>query len=438
VIGFGLSQAIRLISNMIMTRLLAPEMFGIIAIAYMLMAGLTLMSDVGIRPSIIRSKHADDPLFLNTAWLTQIGKGVVVAIAGLVISRGLHLANLGGLVPASSTYADPVLPLVVAIIASVEALAGFESTKVATANRSLSLGRVALMELSSQIIGMICMILWALWNPSIWALVCGGVTGRLSRTVISHLAIPGLRNGFTWSKVYFWEILSFGKWVILSSTLTFAADSGDRLMLASVLDPKQLGIYAIAYLIINGIQQVLSRIVSNVAFAALSETIRLRPEKLADIYYKFRLPIDAFGLFVSGFLFVAGGEVVRLLFDTRYAEAGEMVQILSVSLIATRYFATEFCLLALGRSALVSAATVTRVVALFLGIPIAFSLFGVKGAIWAIALSPFASLPVTFYFQNTYKFLRLTSELRFLVLYAVGMGAGWTARLLEMGSWFHK
>ena len=43
--GYGVAEALRLVSNLVLTRILAPEMFGIMAIANLIMIGLALFSD---------------------------------------------------------------------------------------------------------------------------------------------------------------------------------------------------------------------------------------------------------------------------------------------------------------------------------------------------------------------------------------------------------
>ena len=52
-----LSQVIRFGSNLLMTRLLVPEMFGVMAIAMMLVVVVNLLSDLGIRQSIVQSQR---------------------------------------------------------------------------------------------------------------------------------------------------------------------------------------------------------------------------------------------------------------------------------------------------------------------------------------------------------------------------------------------
>lgn len=66
--GFGLQYSLRLMSTLVLTRLLTPDAFGLISLATIILTGLALISDIGTTPSIIRSKHGNDPVFLQTAW----------------------------------------------------------------------------------------------------------------------------------------------------------------------------------------------------------------------------------------------------------------------------------------------------------------------------------------------------------------------------------
>jgi O-antigen/teichoic acid export membrane protein len=79
--GYGLSQTIRLGSNLVMTRLLAPEMFGVIAIAMMVTVILSMLSDIGLRQNIVQSRRGDDPAFLDTAWVVQVVRGGCCTLA---------------------------------------------------------------------------------------------------------------------------------------------------------------------------------------------------------------------------------------------------------------------------------------------------------------------------------------------------------------------
>lgn len=157
VIGYGLSQVIRFGSNLLMTRLLVPELFGVMAIAYMIMYGLALFSDVGLRQSIVQSKRGNSATFLNTAWTIQILRGILIWVLALVTSLFIAYVTQLGAAPQNSVYANQSLPYVIAILSVSALISGFESTKLHEASRGLLLNRITQIEIASQLIGLICM-----------------------------------------------------------------------------------------------------------------------------------------------------------------------------------------------------------------------------------------------------------------------------------------
>jgi len=91
ILGFGFSQVIRLFSNILLTRLLIPEFFGIMALSQVVFQGLGLFSDLGIGQGIIRSNRADEPQFLNTAWTLQVIRGFVLFLLVLIVAYPVSL-----------------------------------------------------------------------------------------------------------------------------------------------------------------------------------------------------------------------------------------------------------------------------------------------------------------------------------------------------------
>ena len=53
VANYGLSQALRFGSNLILTRLLFPDLFGLISLVNVILLGLCLFSDIGIGKSTL-------------------------------------------------------------------------------------------------------------------------------------------------------------------------------------------------------------------------------------------------------------------------------------------------------------------------------------------------------------------------------------------------
>ena len=418
--GDLVAQALRLGSNLIMTRLLVPEMFGVMALANVLLIGLSLFSDIGLSQNIVQSRRGNDPVFLNTAWTIQIIRGALIGLLAIMLALVLYFMNVSGWLPEDSVYAEPILPYIMAVLSLNAVIGGFTSTKLATANRSLSMGRVTRIELLSQVAGLVFMITWALIDRSIWALVMGSLVAALFKMLLSHFLLPGEKNRLYLEIQAFWEIFHFGKWIFLTSILGFLAMNGDRLLLGTLTDSATLGIYAIAYFMVHAIERILAKVIGKVSFPALSEIVRERREALKTVYYKFRLPVDIATLFFTGLLFASGHLLIQLLYDERYLAAGHMLEILSLSLFAVRFSVDSQCYMALGKPRLLIPLVLVRILALFGLMPLAFHTWGLSGAVWVAGVSSFFSIPITFYFRIQYNLFDLKRELVVLPLLVVG------------------
>lgn len=413
-----------------MTRILVPEMFGVMAVANILIMGLQLCSYFGVQHNIIQSHRGDDPLFLNTAWTFQILRGAVIFLLAICLAAGLALANSFGLVGISSAYHAPALPSVLAALSFTALISGFESTNLASAHRVMRLGRITILDLGSQVAGLIVMITWALIDKSIWALVAGTILSSCVRTLLSHWYIEGQTNRLMWDRAIFLELFAFGKWILFTTILGYFVGSGDRLVLAGLVKADVLGVYSIALFMTSALQEVLSKLATNAALPALSKVVRERREDLSAVYYKIRFPIDLAILFICGFLFYAGHLITDVLYDNRYATAGHMLEILAISLFGVRYVLSENVFIALGKPRLLIPAQIFQLLITFSVITPAYYAYGLDGAIWVIALTPLLALPVRVYFMAKYGFLDFKRELYVMPALPAGLVVGALVNML--------
>lgn len=420
--GHGLGQFIRLASNLVMTRLLVPEMFGVMLIATTVTMVLSMLSDLGVRQNIVQSRRGDDPAFLDTAWLFQIIRGFALWLIVLMLSVALYFANAQGMVPATSVYASPSLPFVIAVNSISAIITGFQSTKLSTAHRRLDQKRAIQIALVSQGAGMIVMIVLGAVSRSIWALVAGGLTSVLVTAVLSHTWMGGYTNRLRWESQAVRELFGFGKWVFASSGLYVLAVNGDRLLLGLFVDAHVLGQYAIASLLVGAAAGMLNRLFLAVSLPALSEIARNAPSRLREVYNRLCLPSDVLLLFLTGLLFAAGQWVIDVLYDPRYAEAGAMLQVLALSLFAVRYEIARQVYLALGLPQYGTVLSLVRFIALYSLVPSLYYWGGAQAAIWGVALHGLAAVPFVYGFNAK---LGLNDFRRELVVIVVALPAGY-------------
>lgn len=425
--GHVASQALRLFSNLIMTRLLVPEMFGVMALAHALMVGLHLFTDVGLRQSVVHSHRGDEQPFLDTVWSVKIVRGSLVCLTALGLAGGFYLLGQNQWLPADSVYAEPVLPAIIAILSFNELISGFEPTKMIVANRRLVMGRLTLIDVGCQVAGILFMWGWAVIDRSIWVLVVGSLVTSSLRVIVANLALPGPANRWHWDRSAVDEIVRFGKWIVLSSILGFLAASGDRLMLGGLADARLLGLYSIACFMVGALRDAVHKFAGDVAFPALSEIARHHPQDLRATYYRLRRPIDIASLTMTGALLVAGHLIVDVLYDRRYAGAGHMLEILAVSLFEARYALALQCFLALGHSRLLAPASALQVFALYVLLPAAMLWRGPDAGLWVLGFSSFLALPLIFRFKRRLGLLDPAREALALIWLLPGMLLGWLA-----------
>ena len=422
--SYILNLGIRFGSNILITRLLAPEMFGVITIATTISIGLVMLSDLGLKQNIVHSPRGTEPEFLNTAWTIQIIRGTFLWFVAIGVSGIVVLANRTGQLAGDSAYGADGLPFVIVVSSAAVFISGFESTRLFEASRGLSLGRVTAIEILSQIAGLICMIGWVIFDRSVWVLVIGGLGSSFTRVILSHTILPGAANQLKLDRSAALELIHYGKWIFLSSVLGFLVSSGDRLLLAGLVNSTALGLYAIASLIPISIDVILNKVMADVSFPAFSEVVRERRHDLKKAYYRFFGIIAPISYFLSGFLLTSGKSIIHILYDARYQQAGWMLELQSIVLLTIPSRLAVQCYLALGLPKLTSHVIFGRLVVLFIATPIAFSFFDLEGALSAIVLSQFISTPIIYLYNVKHGLFDLRKECQFLLVVLAGLVAG--------------
>ena len=432
--SYVVNLAIRFGSNILIARLLAPEMFGVMTIAITVSIGLAMFSDLGLKQNIIHSTRGHEARFLNTAWTIQILRGILLWFIAICVAAFIVLANWFGQLSPNSVYAAASLPKVIVASSLSAVIAGFESTKLFEASRGLLLGRVTVIEILAQIASVLCMIGWAIFDRSIWVLVSGGLASSFARMVLSHTIVPGVANRLQWDKKAAHELVHYGKWIFLSSILGFLVSSGDRLLLAGLVSATVLGLYSIAALIPVSIDVILNKVMADVSFPAFSEIVRQRRHDLKQTYYRFFGIIAPASYFLSGFLLTSGKSIVHILYDARYLQAGWMLEIQSVVLMTVPSRLAVQCYLALGLPKLTSHIILGRLVVLYAATPVGSYFFGLEGAISAIVFSQFISTPIIYFYNLKHQLFDLRKEMQMLIFIFAGLFAGklfeWAAQLV--------
>ncbi|MCW1956763.1 MAG: oligosaccharide flippase family protein, partial [Roseobacter sp.] len=193
----------------------------------------------------------------------------------------------------------------------------------------------------SQLIGVISAIVLAYLLHSVWALILSGIISALAELLIFELALPGQRNRFRWERAASNELISFGKWIFLSTVAGFVITQAGKLMLGKYLPLDQFGVYNIGYFLAS-FPLLLGMVLVN---RMLIPIYREWPPKdnAANFAYlrKMRLMVSLALLSLVAVFGLGGVWIVDLLYDPRYAAAGAITVLVALmqipALIALTY-----------------------------------------------------------------------------------------------------
>lgn len=393
VLGFGSSQAIRLVSNLILTRLLFPEVFGLMALIQVILQGLKMMSDIGISTSVIRDERGDEADFLNTAWTLQIIRGLLIWLISLLVAY-----------PIATAYDSQDLILLIPLIGFTTVFQGLTSPAILVLKRCIKLDRLMAWEITSQLITTVMTITAVWYFRSIWALAIVSVLGAFVTCILSYRLPYKHKLRLTMDSKSVSGILGFGKWIFISSFVTLLINKGDILILGLFLSKADLGVFAIAAIWSRLIYELLQKINQQVMTPLYAISFRQDRSSVKAKMAQVRIRLLALSLPIILGLVFGGGLLIDTLYDARYQSAGWMLQVLAVGTIGAAITATSAnALLSFGDSfgymIFQFASGVLTVTCMLIG----GSQYGVSGLIGGVAISKFLSYPVLVFFLVRHK-----------------------------------
>lgn len=371
---YALSAIVRFGSNILLSRLLNPELFGVLLIINTIRQGVELSSDVGFAQNVIQNKAGDQPEFFDTVWVMQMVRGLL--LCAILFACAVPIGRLYS-VPATGFELSAAILLV----------SGFASTSIYLVHRDLQLAKFNLFELAQDVVGAALVIAAAIMSPTIEALLIGALVAQLIRTCTSYF-LSSHGNRFQFNKAYALEVLTFGRWIFFSSVLMFLCASFDRLYIGKVAPLAVVGVYGIARVLSDMPMFLAARIGYSVIFPVVSSAqdsarsdVRAQ---LSTIRFKLLLVAAAGVAFGISFADIA----VTLVYDARYHDAGWMLPLLLFGVwLAILCSINEYAMLGFGKPSYNVVGNAIKLGYYLIALPLAYHHLGIFGAIVAIALS---------------------------------------------------
>ena len=309
-------QFARLLVFAILSRLLDPEAFGLVALATVFIGFTEVIAEQGFVEALIQRKHLR-PAHLDTAFWTSIGFGVLLAAA---------LAALA--VPIAMLLGDESLAPVLAVMSLVIPISGCSLVQRAILTREMAFRSLALRSLIAIGVGSVCGVSAALLGFGVWSLVVQIFAVQFTAAVVLW-TVANWRPRLKFSYSHFRELFRFGKHVVGFRLLNYSNRNADNFIIGAALGPVSLGYYVVGYRILRLVIQITSNLIDKVAFP-LYARLQDERDRFRRAYYKSAsfAALVAFPAFIG--ILVLAPEIVLVLFGHKWSESVPVMQVLSV------------------------------------------------------------------------------------------------------------
>lgn len=411
-----ITNLLRIVSTVCLTRLLAPEVYGITGLILSVFYMINMVTDIGLQSYVVRHERSDDPDFLSSVYTIHAIRGVILAAIGVVVAWPLALV-----------LAKPELAAPLAVASLVFVIDGHVSLHQFRGLRDGKVQRFAMIELISGVAQILSAIALAFLLRNVWAIVASMFVASAVRLWAGYALFPSGRHRLRRDRDVAADLWRFSRVIAVSSALTLVATQVDKLGMARLLSLSEFGTYVIATSLAGAPMIFAFNYASAIVYPAVAEAWR-NGSSISDAYHACRGRFFYLYLFGGGVLIGAADLLVRLLYDPRYLAAGTYLSILAVSTslaIATR--ALESVHVASGRASVSVQMNIGRLVWLTAGGILAFARWEPMIFVLSIGLVEMPAYAVALWQTARLHTVRWGREMVLPFVILAGFAAGETA-----------
>jgi len=308
---------ISLVVTAVLARLLAPDQFGVVAIATVAIAFLNLIADFGLSPAVIQHKELDRKAL---GYLFSLSVYIAITLSILFfLSAGII----------EKWYAQPQLKPICQLLALSLFFSGITVVPNALFFRDRLFKSIALRSLIVQIIGGGLSIIAAFKGMGVYALILNPIFSSLLIFIISYLKYP-LKFSPRFSFQPLRPLFSYSIFQFLFNIINYFSRNSDTLLIGKYLGMVPLGFYDKSYRLMSLPLQNITQVITPVIHPILSQKGKDK-HYLVEANLKLTSLLSLIGFPLSIFLFFSADELILLFFGPQWGGAISSFKILSLT-----------------------------------------------------------------------------------------------------------
>jgi O-antigen/teichoic acid export membrane protein len=406
----GAQTFLRLGSNLILTRLLAPEAYGVVGIIMSVTYILQMASDMGLRSYIVRHQDAG-PELLQTVWTIRLMRNILLALI-MFLGAGLF----------AQAYNAPDVATALRVASAVFILDALASFGFTLTERNRRVIRLTTVEFIRFLITTATAITAAFFLRNYWAIVISMFAASAFTVFASYFILPGPKVGLRLEKGHFKDLWSYWRYIIPASIITIILTQSDVFLVANFFPIAELGKFTIAATLATTVFGLTQAYTMRVFFPRFAHAHRTAPDTELEVYYGVRRQVTLLFAFGLGGLIGGSELIVKILYNDLYLGAGIYLSILCLRPLARlSTYPAEQAIISKGFIRISLTANVLRLIWVAIAAPTAYFLYGPIAVIIAMSLADVALAPFFLFQQKKFNLLRVGEEL--LIPLAAGVGA---------------
>lgn len=314
-----LARAGGLVTIAILTRLLAPEDFGLLAVASTLLTLTYVLSDLGLSTYLVQATKIDQASLSTAFWVSLMG--------GVVMSAGIYFGApfIAALVHVPSSV--PILQSVTVIVLFISA----SSVPLSLMRRQMQFRLLAFQFSIGAVLAQIAAIVAALAGLGVWALVLQLLVGQVVSSITQWFSAKW-RPALLFSRQEFGVMVRYGINIVGSGLVTVGRGWVETGIIAAGLGIRELGYLSIAQRLIqtaNDLSGSALLPVSTVAFAKVNSS----KERLQAAHAKATAVSQTIATPLMVLIVVSASVLVPFLFGQEWTVSAPLTQPLAIAAV---------------------------------------------------------------------------------------------------------
>lgn len=370
--GTYIIQIVSFFSNILLMRILAPEQFGVLALAMFFLTFGQKLGGFGYNHALIHRRDELEKAVPTHQFLHIFTSLIVLLMIGIAF-------------PFIKIHYDPLTAVVLLVLGFSNIVQSSGHTPRILMEKNLSFSSVIKVNVISSIASNIISIFLAISGAGIWALVGRQVLADLIATCGYFVTS---KNGFKiiYNKGMIKWYFKFGSYLWLAGLATLITLRFDDFLVGTMISMEQLGYYARAYALACLPTTMVAHVIAKVAFPLYSKLQEDR-EKLSEAFSNTMRMIVVLTLPLAIGLAILAEEFVLLLFGQKWLPMVKMLQLLLIySSLRPMFDNTGELFTAIGKPKIAGIILLIQAGAVLLLCPLMIWLWQASGAAIAVGL----------------------------------------------------